>query len=227
VEQDVGQLGLEGIAVLLGGEVAALATPAGDRAGHASDHLLDRPLALRRSELAAEVFLSHDVGRVLRPAHRELHAPLLEGDAIAVADQRIPLLPLHGVERMLAGLGEVAADLQAFTGLRLDAGWCLRVVLHTDMLLFLRYVASGASGADCLRRNDKDSRMGRTEKLIRGAFWSTSQNSGISCNFIVNQANSRPNFRLFPEVCRASSETLSAPDPATSGKFAYSVLKQP
>ena len=40
VEQDVGELHLEGVGVLVGGEVAALAAPAGDRAGDAADHLL-------------------------------------------------------------------------------------------------------------------------------------------------------------------------------------------
>ena len=48
VEQDRGQLGLEGVGVLVGGEVAALAAPVGDRAGDAADHLFDRALALRR-----------------------------------------------------------------------------------------------------------------------------------------------------------------------------------
>jgi hypothetical protein len=45
VEQDERELGLEGVAVLRGGEVAAAAAPVGDRAGHAADHLLDRALA--------------------------------------------------------------------------------------------------------------------------------------------------------------------------------------
>ena len=48
VEQDVGELGLEGVGVLVGGEVAALAAPAGDRAGDAADHLLDRATRARR-----------------------------------------------------------------------------------------------------------------------------------------------------------------------------------
>src|ERR1700710_2922904 len=41
VEQDRGQLHLEGLGVVLGGEVAALASPAGDRPGDAADHLFD------------------------------------------------------------------------------------------------------------------------------------------------------------------------------------------
>ena len=46
VEQDRGQLHLEGVGVLLGGEVAALAPPVGDRPGDPADHLFDRALAL-------------------------------------------------------------------------------------------------------------------------------------------------------------------------------------
>src|SRR3712207_2124445 len=81
VQEDVGQLRLEGVAVLHGREVAALAAPVGDGARDAGDHLLDRALARRRAELAAEVLLGHDVGRVLRPGRGELDALLLERDA--------------------------------------------------------------------------------------------------------------------------------------------------
>ena len=65
VEQDRGQLGLEGLGVLVGGEVAALAPPVGDRPGDPADHLFDRALALLAAELPAEVLLGDDVGRVL------------------------------------------------------------------------------------------------------------------------------------------------------------------
>ncbi len=87
------QLGLERVTVVLGGEVAALTTPVGDRARDARDHLLDRALAGRRRELSAEVLLGHDVGGVLRPRLRELDVLLAEG-----ADRGRPRLPLDGVE---------------------------------------------------------------------------------------------------------------------------------
>jgi hypothetical protein len=61
VEKDVAELGLEGVAVLRRGEVAARPPPIGDRARDAADHLLDRALARRRVELAAEVLLADDV----------------------------------------------------------------------------------------------------------------------------------------------------------------------
>ena len=44
VQEDVGQFGLEDLPILLGGEVAPLAPPLGDRARDAADHLLDRAL---------------------------------------------------------------------------------------------------------------------------------------------------------------------------------------
>ena len=91
---------LEGLGVLVGGEVAPLAPPAGDRAGDAADHLLDRALARRVADLPAEVLLGDDVRGVLRPALGELDVLLLEGDAVAVADARVAQLPLDGVERM-------------------------------------------------------------------------------------------------------------------------------
>ena len=103
VQQDRGQLHLEGVGVLLGGEVAALAAPAGDRPGDAADHLFDRALALGAAEPAAEVLLGDDVGRVLGPGLGELDAALLEGGLLRVADHGIADLPLDLVERMHAG----------------------------------------------------------------------------------------------------------------------------
>ena len=113
VEQDVGQLGLEGVGVLVGGEVAALAAPAGDRPGDPGDHLLHRALALRRAELAAEVLLGDDVGRVLGPALRELDLALLERGAFGIADDGVAELPLDLVEGVDAGGREAALDRQS------------------------------------------------------------------------------------------------------------------
>ncbi len=93
VQQDVRQLVVEGARVLFAGEVAAGASPAGDRAGDAADHLLDGVLALRGAELSAEVLLGDDVGRVLRPALGELDVLLLEGDAVAVSDAGVAHAP--------------------------------------------------------------------------------------------------------------------------------------
>jgi hypothetical protein len=103
VQKDVGELGLEGVGVRVGGEVAALAAPAGDRAGDAGDHLLDRVLALVGADPSAEVLLGDDVRRVLRPGLRELDAALLEDRVVRVADDRVAELPLDLVERVAAG----------------------------------------------------------------------------------------------------------------------------
>src|SRR5207253_9960366 len=94
-------------------EVAALAPPAGDRAGDAADHLFDRALALRAAHLPAEVLLGDDVGRVLGPRHRELDPALLEGRAGRVADHGVAELPLDLVERMHAGRGKPPLDREA------------------------------------------------------------------------------------------------------------------
>ena len=118
VEQDVGQLGLEAVAVLDRGEVAALTTPVGDRAGHARDHLLDRALARGRVQLAAEVLLGDDVRGVLRPRLRELDVLLLERDLVAVADARVARLPLDLLEGVDAGLREQPLDTQRLTHAR-------------------------------------------------------------------------------------------------------------
>ncbi len=69
-------------------------------------------LARGVADLPAEVLLSHDVGGVLRPALGELHALLLEGDAIAMADARVARLPLHSIERMLIRRGEQAPEVK-------------------------------------------------------------------------------------------------------------------
>ena len=112
MQQDVGELVLEGLRVGLGVEVAALPAPAGDGARHAADHLPHRVLALGRTELAPEVLLGDDVGRVLGPAGGELDALLFEGHPLAVADAGVAHLPLDGVERMGLAIGEEAGDLQ-------------------------------------------------------------------------------------------------------------------
>ena len=130
MQQDVGQLGLERVAVLDGREVPARAAPVGDRARHTTDHLLDGVLAQRRVELAAEVLLGDDVRRVLRPRLRKLDAALLEGDAVAVGDAGIAQFPLDGVERLDAGLREEPGNGQRLACLDVGHEWGLRSALH-------------------------------------------------------------------------------------------------
>src|SRR5579859_2214979 len=169
VEQDVGELGLEGLGVLHGGEVAALPAPGRDRPGHARDHLLDRALPGGRAELAAEVLLGHDVGRVLRPALRKFDVALLEGDLPAMADPSVAQLPFDRLVGMLSGDGEVATHREPLT--RHKSGICrgVRGELHTDWLLSCSADPRltrppGRREPDC-----ESLRMPRTEKPRHGA----------------------------------------------------------
>ena len=108
VDEDRLQLGLEGLGLLVVGEVAALAAPRADRVDDAADHLLHARLALGRGQAAAEVLLRDDVRRRLRPELRELDALLLEGGAVLAGDERVAGLPLDLVERVAAGDREEA-----------------------------------------------------------------------------------------------------------------------
>jgi hypothetical protein len=111
VDQQVGQLGLEGLGVGVGGEVAVLAAPARDGTGDPVHHLAYRVLALRGAEGAAEVLLGDDVGGVLRPAGGELEVALLEGGrAIApVGDDGVPALP----GQLVVGVGSLVREQAA------------------------------------------------------------------------------------------------------------------
>ena len=78
VDEQVGQLGLEGREVLVGREVALRLGPGGDRVDDAVDELLDAVLALRRADVAAEVLADDDVGGELAPERGDLDVLLLE-----------------------------------------------------------------------------------------------------------------------------------------------------
>ena len=166
VQQDVRQLRLEAVRVVRGGKVATLPSPAGDRAGDSPDHLLHRALPHGRSELTAEVLLGHDVGGVLRPALGELDLALLEGDLVAAADARVTQLPLHRVERMHPGIGEVTADREAFSRLCRGRQLALRGVLHNlpAPLVFRCFRCFGsAPGRATGQQRDPCARAGRKE----------------------------------------------------------------
>src|SRR5262249_5010373 len=95
-------------------EVPALAAPAADGRDHPVDQLPRAVLALGRTEVAAEVLLSHDVRGQLRPGAGHLDVALLEDDgALLVGDGRRPPLPLDQVVGVTPGRGEVAIESQA------------------------------------------------------------------------------------------------------------------
>ena len=116
VDEDRLELGLEGVRLLVGREVAALAPPAADRVDDAADHLLDGALALGRGHAAAEVLLRDDVRCGLRPELRELDVLLLEGRSVLAGDVRVAKLPLDRVERVDAGNREVPLRSDARLG---------------------------------------------------------------------------------------------------------------
>ncbi len=102
----MGQLGVEGLGVLVGREVAARLAPAADRVGDPADELAHAGLALGRAEVAAEVLADDHVGGRLAPELGHLDALLLEDRLAAlVGDDRVADLPLDRVERMHPGLG--------------------------------------------------------------------------------------------------------------------------
>src|SRR5262249_45798937 len=81
--------------------------------------LVDGVLAVGRAQLAAEVLLGDDVGRVLRPALGELDTALLEGGAtlsVGIADDRVAGFPLELVVGVDPLGGEAALDGEALFG---------------------------------------------------------------------------------------------------------------
>ena len=109
VDDQVGQLGLEGAQVLFRGEVVLVLRPAGDGVDYAVDQLTDAGLALGRAQVAAEVLADDDVGGELAPERRDLDVLLLEdADALLVADARGPGLPRDLVVGVDPGSGPAA-----------------------------------------------------------------------------------------------------------------------
>ena len=88
VHQQVGEVVVERLAVVGGGEVAAVLAPPGDGLGDSGDKLLDAVLALVGARVPAEVLVGHDVGRLLGPVLRDIDAFLAEdGLAVRVLDR--------------------------------------------------------------------------------------------------------------------------------------------
>ena len=114
VDDQVRQLGLEGLQVLVGREVVLGLGPGRDRVDDPVDELADARLALRRADVAAEVLADHDVGRELAPEAGDLDVLLLEDElARLVADARVPELPRDLVVGMDARAGPAALEVEA------------------------------------------------------------------------------------------------------------------
>ena len=80
VDDQVLELGPEGLGLLGVGEVAVLLAPGGDRVDDPVGDLLQAPLPLGGAEGSPEVLLGEDVRGVDRPGGRHLDAELLERD---------------------------------------------------------------------------------------------------------------------------------------------------
>ncbi len=119
----MGQLGLEGLQVVVRREVVLCLGPGRDRVDDAVDELLDAGLALGRAEVAAEVLADDDVGGQLAPEVGDLDVLLLE-DALArfVGDAGGPVLPGDLVVGVDARAGPAALEGEA-----LGAGLAVRL----------------------------------------------------------------------------------------------------
>src|SRR5206468_3679877 len=107
IKKDMCELVVKRVAIRLGCEVAALASPSRDRARDAADELARRGLAIGRADMAAEVLRYDDVGGHLRPELRHLDVFLLEDDAATfVGDGRRSHLPFARVIDVDARLRE-------------------------------------------------------------------------------------------------------------------------
>ncbi len=118
----MGQLGLEGLQVVVGREVVLGLGPGRDRVDDAVDELLDAGLALGRAEVAAEVLADDDVGGQLAPEVGDLDVLLLE-DRLAglVGDAGGAVLPGDLVVGVDARAGPAALEGEA-----LGAGLAVR-----------------------------------------------------------------------------------------------------
>ena len=107
MQQHPGQLVLEDLCVLLGGEVPVLDPGGGIGRHHPVDELPQARLAGRPADGPAEVLAGHDVRRVDRPEVGELHPALLEVDGAVtpVGHHHVAALPGHLVVRVHAGGG--------------------------------------------------------------------------------------------------------------------------
>ncbi len=111
VEEEVAELGVEGVGVAGGGEEAVADAPVADGLGDAGDEGADAGLALVGAVEAVEVLAGDDVGRGHGPVGGDFDVLLLEdGAAFVVLDDGVAELPDDLVVGGDAGAGEVAGE---------------------------------------------------------------------------------------------------------------------
>ena len=126
-EKQVAELRLEGVGVGFTGEVAPeVLTGAANSVGYAVDQLayaFFADLGVAADAGLAKIFGHSDIGGELRPPGGHLGAFELEHHrAVRASDDAVAELVLHGLERVLAGTGQLVAESQTpcfLRGLRL------------------------------------------------------------------------------------------------------------
>ena len=98
----------------IGGEVAALSTPACHGVDYSADELASTPFPFTRIQYPVEVLGGDDVGGHLGQARRDFHVLLFENDlALFVADDGIANLPFNGVIGGNPWFGERSVESEA------------------------------------------------------------------------------------------------------------------
>ncbi len=155
LDQQVRQFVAEGVTRRGVGEVAALLAPADDRVHDAADELAHGIFALRRVELAVEIFRRDDVCRGLRPAFRHFHIFLAENHlALFVADLRDAAFPFDSVKGSSAPVGKVSLEFEARADLDVGgrrAGVGLERRLFVQSHLRMCHCASAQVGSPAQR----------------------------------------------------------------------------
>ena len=100
VDEDRLQLGLEGLGLLLVGEVAALAAPGADRVDDAADHLLDARSRSGEDMRPRKYFCATMLVAVCDQNFGNSTRLLLEDGAVLAGDEGVARLPFDLVERV-------------------------------------------------------------------------------------------------------------------------------
>ncbi len=112
--EHVGEFGPKGGGLCAVDEIAIAFAPCRDRVDDTIDHLLQGGFAFGRVDRTPEILLGEDVGGILGPRSRHLHAGLFEGDrTVSMVDETsVAVLPLDVVVWVSAFACETAAKAE-------------------------------------------------------------------------------------------------------------------
>ena len=126
IDQEVGELRLEGVGVFGGRKVASVPSPLVNGVHHSSNELPDASLAPLAIGGSPEVLGDHHVGRQHGPTDGYFHVRLLEDHlSLFIGDACLALLPLNLIEGMHPGAGVNPVEVQE-SGFFRQAGGCGR-----------------------------------------------------------------------------------------------------